>query len=839
MDRSTHSVLVLGGGVAGMAAAKTLDTLGISVHLVEQGEHLGGKAFDWACMATGVCQNCGACLSAELADQMNNLKHTTVHLKSSISKIKQNNERFETTLNDSASSTILTDAVLLATGMTAFDPAKLPDLGYGIYDQVITTADLNNILKQERLKEILPDTPSPSIAFIQCVGSRNREMGRDYCSQVCCKTAVRQANKILHSIPDAQITVFHIDLQVIGKEFRTQAADLKSRVSLLQGVPGKILSDHEKGRLTVIHEHPETGARTARHFDLIVLAVGIGPCVEIGEIAKQLDAKPDQWGFLSSSSSLPKGVYTAGAAQGPTDILSSRDQGIIAAYKIIQDLNTSPETKQKSNIVVLGESKDSGRICQSLAQDGWQVLQLDTGHQQAAEIPGVTRFSSTSLHSVSGTVGQYNLSFTAGEQNHSVKAAAIVLASDAHMVSDTGFSDSDKIKSLNQFIDIFEKTPDKVPKTVAFWLDRHGQEWKVSARTCLSLAAALAEKGKTAIIVMEKMLVHGIEGQKLYDAARHKGVRFLRTENSAQITVTPDNSNVLLEMNEATLPGIRLTLECDLLVIPENVGPPVNASETARLLRQQCDSEGFLQSANVRHRGVGSPRRGIFFVGSCHDETDESDLKREINAVKAALVVLTNRDIKTELLPVIDKNKCARCLTCYRICPHNAVTIRDNYQPVISTDACFGCGICVSHCPANAISVISESGSVSSGKIASETVIFACERSGALALGSAQDLGIFSGKNAQVIRVSCAGRIDESMLIEPLLNGAKRVIVAACHEGNCRSVSGSSFAAVRSRLIVEHTGLKDTAIRHLSVAANEPVRIAGIVSAAGSGKEVS
>ncbi len=838
MNKSTPSVLVVGGGIAGMAAAKTLDDFGVSVHLVEKREYLGGKAFDWACMATGECRNCGACLSAELADQMNHLKHATIHLKSSINGIKKNNDGFGTTLNSESSAVISTNAVLLANGMTPFDASRLPELGYGVYDQVITTADLNNLLKREGLKEILPDTTSPAIAFIQCVGSRNRELCRDYCSQVCCKTALRQANKILHNIPEAQITVFHIDLQIIGKEFRTQAEYVKARVNLFQGVPAKILSDREQGKLTVIHEDPETGARVARHFDLIVLSVGIGPSLQVIEIAKQLDIKPDTWGFLSSGALLPSGVYAAGVTQGPTDILTARDQGIIAAHKIIQDFNILSKTKHNSTIAVLGESKDSGMICHALSKEGWLVVRLDSGNHQAPEISGVTSFYSVSLRSVNGTVGQYDLLFTAKGYEHNIKAASIIVVGDAQMVLYSGLNDSDKIKSLSQFVDVFEKTPAKVPKTVAFWLDRQKQEWKDHARTCLHLATALAEKGQTAIVIMEKMLVHGLKGQKLYDDARHKGVRFLRVSNPAQINVISDNGHLVLEMNEATLPGVRLSAECDLLVLPEAVNPPASAPEISHFLRQQCDSEGFLQSANVRHRFVGSPRRGIFFLGSCHDETDEVDIAREINAVKASLEALTTSNIRTEPLPAINENKCARCLTCYRICPHAAVTIKGNYKPVIVTDACFGCGICVSHCPAEAISAVCELDSDTSGITASKTVIFACERSGELALKSAMNMEMFSNKTARIIKVPCAGRIGEAMMIQQLLNGAKRVIIAACHEGNCRSVSGSRLAAARAKLIVEDTGLQDNSIRHYSVAANEPVKIAKIVSAADSGKEI-
>lgn len=332
MKASPPIVLVLGGGVAGLAAAQALDACGIAVHLVEQAESLGGKAYDWACMATDTCQSCGACLAAELVDKTHELKHATVHLKNSVAAVNKNIDGFTVELTDSSDGPVRADAVLLTTGLTSFDPSTIEDLGYGNHDRVITTADLNAILKQESLSRILPGNKSPAVAFIQCVGSRDREQGRDYCSQVCCKTAVRQANKILHEIPGAAVSVFHIDLQVIGKAFRTQAAQMSARVKLLQGVPAKILSNLEPDKLSIIREDPESGARSAHHFDLIVLAVGIQPAVGISTIADQLGAKTDPWGFFAGEPAfLPEGVYAAGNALGPNDILTSRDQGIIAA----------------------------------------------------------------------------------------------------------------------------------------------------------------------------------------------------------------------------------------------------------------------------------------------------------------------------------------------------------------------------------------------------------------------------------------------------------------------------------------------------------------------------
>jgi len=108
------------------------------------------------------------------------------------------------------------------------------------------------------------------------VGSRNRKLDRNYCSQVCCKISLRHANKLIHLYPEADITVLHMDLQVIGKEFRTFTEKLAKRIKLVQGVAAEIVSNRQDGKLTIFHEDETIGVRAAHHFDLIVLSVGVG-----------------------------------------------------------------------------------------------------------------------------------------------------------------------------------------------------------------------------------------------------------------------------------------------------------------------------------------------------------------------------------------------------------------------------------------------------------------------------------------------------------------------------------------------------------------------------------
>ncbi|MEJ2037441.1 MAG: FAD-dependent oxidoreductase, partial [Desulfosarcinaceae bacterium] len=102
MGAANKQVLVVGGGVAGMAAARTLDQYGFKVHLVEKDDHLGGHAVKWACMATDECRNCGACLSVELADRMQYCSNTQVYLNTDIESLQPMGEGYRATLTGGA-----------------------------------------------------------------------------------------------------------------------------------------------------------------------------------------------------------------------------------------------------------------------------------------------------------------------------------------------------------------------------------------------------------------------------------------------------------------------------------------------------------------------------------------------------------------------------------------------------------------------------------------------------------------------------------------------------------------------------------------------------------------
>lgn len=806
MENPSPGILILGGGVAGMSAALALKNQDVVVHLVEKQNSLGGHAASWACMATQTCQNCGACLSIEMADQIKNLvknqDNILIHLSSQVTSLKKTSQGVEAVLTSGES--FKAAKVIMATGFTPFDPGQIQSYHTGTQKKVITTAQLNTLIREERLEEVTG--PSPRIAFLQCVGSRNREQNRDYCSQVCCKISLRHAKKLIHLVPDAQISLFYMDLQIIGKEVRETANQLSSDIQLIQGVPAEILENPETNGLTMIIEDPETMARTSREFDLVVLSVGMTPAEDAEITNDLLGSRPNAWGFFNTmEAQLGEDLYIAGCAKGPRDILTSKQDGLIAGAQALKALKQT----QVPKITIIGDGPQAAAVAAAMADHAFPAALL----------------GSTNILAVNGSAGGFSIRYDLGGSKKNMECSAIIVAPQVTNQSNT--HEFDGAMDLDDFTAL---SPKECPDNALILLDFFGPEFKAQTRQALMAAMAASKTGKEIYILMNKMLVHGAQGQQLYDRARKTGVRFLRYTTPNDIQIQPHSqkrdTKFQIIVKETTLPGQDLVLDCDCLVLPPTIKPAPGFSKIADLLNLDLDREGFLQPANVRHRLVQSLRKGIFFAGPCHDETDDQDLALEIQAIAASLE--TEGGVQ-ESQVTINEKLCAKCLTCYRICPHGAIILNEKSRPQIMGDACFSCQLCVSNCPAYAI----ESPGFTNDQLAEQaqagqTLVFACQRSGGLSADTLPE-------NTKLISIPCACRISSDMILKALVKdtgeiGADQIIVSGCHEGNCQSQEGSQIARQGVERVLKSPGIPAGKVIWQSVAANEPHIFARMMS---------
>ncbi len=240
-------------------------------------------------------------------------------------------------------------AVVLATGARPFDPTIRSEYGYGRLPGVLTNLEFERLVcatgpTQGHL--LTPaGQPVKRLAFIQCVGSRDRRF-LPYCSGYCCTAAIKQAMLTLEHEADTEITIFFNDIRTSGKGFeelylRAQAAG----VHFLRGLPGRIEAE-EDGSLVIIYEDQHCGHRGRLVVDLAVLSVGL---TAPREGLPFTDSEPmrDDLGFYDSRhpilhplESSVSGVFLVGTAQGPRDISETVCTGSGVAARIINLLNS-------------------------------------------------------------------------------------------------------------------------------------------------------------------------------------------------------------------------------------------------------------------------------------------------------------------------------------------------------------------------------------------------------------------------------------------------------------------------------------------------------------------
>ena len=237
-------------------------------------------------------------------------------------------------------------AIIVATGYNLFDARKKEEYGYGIYDNVITSLALERLLSASGPTGGHVLRPSDGkipkrVAFLQCVGSRDERVGIQYCSRVCCMYATKEAELIKEHVPDAEVTIFHMDIRAFGKgyeEFYIRA-EKEYEIKYVKGRVAEILEDPVTKNLFIRAENIESNELVEEEVDMVILCAGIVPALT-DEMRKVLPVPVDDDGFITSihpkidpvTTSL-EGVFAAGVAEGPKDIPDTVAQASAAAMK--------------------------------------------------------------------------------------------------------------------------------------------------------------------------------------------------------------------------------------------------------------------------------------------------------------------------------------------------------------------------------------------------------------------------------------------------------------------------------------------------------------------------
>ena len=252
-------VAVIGGGVAGMQTALRLAEQGIEPVIIEKEAELGGKLRGWHVLFPSFTP-----ASEILTELRRRVAERGIEVLTQTEAAGFTREGVR--LTDGR--TIACDSVVLCSGFTLFDASIKEEYGYGIYDNVFTTVDIERMLNEGRVAKADGSRPK-RIAFLHCVGSRDEKVCQQHCSKVCCITGVKQAMEMKQLFPDADVFNFYMDIRMFGPGYEEMYREAQQKYNI-HFIRGRIseASPTIDGRVQIKAEDTLTGRPLRMSVDI-------------------------------------------------------------------------------------------------------------------------------------------------------------------------------------------------------------------------------------------------------------------------------------------------------------------------------------------------------------------------------------------------------------------------------------------------------------------------------------------------------------------------------------------------------------------------------------------
>jgi quinone-modifying oxidoreductase subunit QmoB len=281
-------VLVVGGGVAGLEAARGASGLGHPVVLVEKEEALGGDTRGLRYQTPGRPPY-DALVPSGLPDLVTAVEEDPrirVLTRSRVNAIKGQPGQFSVEVETPTGAlSFKSGAIVQATGARPYDATKLGHLGYGSSSNVITSHELDVMLSRGELGRPSDGKLPGRVLFVQCAGSRDTEH-LTYCSSECCGVTLRQIAAIHKEHPEVETVTVYKDMRTGGQLERFYQAVQSQPGSLF--TRGEVNAVEGNGSLKVHLKESLLGDDVSLDADLVVLAVGMVPNSADGEAIRAL-----------------------------------------------------------------------------------------------------------------------------------------------------------------------------------------------------------------------------------------------------------------------------------------------------------------------------------------------------------------------------------------------------------------------------------------------------------------------------------------------------------------------------------------------------------------------
>ena len=337
----TLPILIVGGGPAGLAAAHALSQVGQQSVLVEKMDRLGG-----APILSGYAKLVPSGLWAKdaiggMVARVQADPAVSVVLNAKVQAFDGSPGNFRATLTVGQS--VDCGAAILATGFTHFDSNNKPEWGFGTYPDVVTTTQVEQMISTGQGVRCPSDGRKPKrVAILLCVGSRDRQIGREWCSKICCTVSANMAMEIREELPDCHVYIYYMDIRTYG-HYETDYYWRSQEEFKVKYIKARIAEVTSNGRQLIVKGEDTLVKRPITiPFDLVVHAIGMDPNVDNMTLSAVFGvdlhkhgfiARQDSYGVMGATSRA--GVFVAGAAVGPETIDDSIAQANAAALSAL------------------------------------------------------------------------------------------------------------------------------------------------------------------------------------------------------------------------------------------------------------------------------------------------------------------------------------------------------------------------------------------------------------------------------------------------------------------------------------------------------------------------
>jgi heterodisulfide reductase subunit A-like polyferredoxin len=293
------NILIIGGGISGISAAKVALRENNNVTILESAQNLGGTMAQIA--------NCRVGFKT-FFDEIRDNPRLTVVRESVITAVERKDAGFVVTLEDGRS--LSADRVVIATGLTPYDPVEYKG------KRVLTSLEYDALIDQ-RNGELPGDFNK--VAFVLCVGSRSKEY--PLCSSICCSYTLREVKWTLQRAKP-ELTVFYNDLRFFGQEFYLEKLYRDAGVTFIRA-NSRYFEEDETG---VTMRFYVDGELKEQRFNYVVLAIGLRPNPSLLSLSRLFGFSLNEYGFVNEKEPLTtdvEGVYVSGGALEPMNIKDS------------------------------------------------------------------------------------------------------------------------------------------------------------------------------------------------------------------------------------------------------------------------------------------------------------------------------------------------------------------------------------------------------------------------------------------------------------------------------------------------------------------------------------